>query len=128
MDLAKKLGQALASSDVLFEYREAEQQMASDTVARSLTRTFKSKHSELNIKQKDDNCDSLDLQILLEELQEADKVMKEHPLIATYYEKGQRLNELIYQINEILRFYTVNQDEAGQFSNSGCQDCSNCSN
>ena len=45
--LARELGQALSCSQDLYNYREAEQIMASDSEARDLMQTFKSKQAQL---------------------------------------------------------------------------------
>lgn len=127
MDLAKKLGQALSCSNELHEFREAERIMASDTEASRLIKSFKNKQSGFKSKQNDDTCNSNELQKYLNELQDLGKEMKNHPLIDSYYKKGQEFNNLIYQINQILRFFTMDKDESEQFSNSKCKGCSKCS-
>lgn len=125
--LARELGQALSCSQDLYNYREAEQIMASDSEARDLMQTFKSKQAQLETLKASGNSDESQIEKSLQELKEADKKMKEHPLIAAYYEKGQDLNELIYQINMILRHFTMEEDELSvNLTNKKCTGCSNC--
>ncbi|MFY9505927.1 MAG: YlbF family regulator [Caldicoprobacterales bacterium] len=125
--LARELGQALSCSQDLYNYREAEQIMASDSEARDLMQTFKSKQAQLEALKASGNSDESQIEKNLQELKEADKKMKEHPLIAAYYEKGQDLNELIYQINMILRHFTMEEDELSvNLTNKKCTGCSNC--
>ena len=125
--LARELGQALSCSQDLYNYREAEQIMASDSEARDLMQTFKSKQAQLEALKASVNSDESQIEKSLQELKEADKKMKEHPLIAAYYEKGQDLNELIYQINMILRHFTMEEDEFSvNLTNKKCTGCSNC--
>lgn len=125
--LARELGQALSCSQDLYNYREAEQIMASDSEARDLMQTFKSKQAQLEALKASVNSDESQIEKSLQELKEADKKMKEHPLIAAYYEKGQDLNELIYQINMILRHFTMEEDELSvNLTNKKCTGCSNC--
>jgi cell fate (sporulation/competence/biofilm development) regulator YlbF (YheA/YmcA/DUF963 family) len=125
--LARELGQALSCSQDLYNYREAEQIMASDSEARDLMQTFKSKQAQLEALKASGNSDESQIEKSLQELKEADKKMKEHPLIAAYYEKGQDLNELIYQINMILRHFTMEEDEFSvNLTNKKCTGCSNC--
>lgn len=125
--LARELGQALSCSQDLYNYREAERMMASDSEARDLMQTFKSKQAQLEALKASGNSDESQIEKSLQELKEADKKMKEHPLIAAYYEKGQDLNELIYQINMILRHFTMEEDEFSvNLTNKKCTGCSNC--
>lgn len=125
--LARELGQALSCSQDLYNYREAEQIMASDSEARDLMQTFKSKQAQLEALKASGNSDESQIEKILQELKEADKKMKVHPLIAAYYEKGQDLNELIYQINMILRHFTMEEDELSvNLTNKKCTGCSNC--
>lgn len=125
--LARELGQALSCSQDLYNYREAEQIMASDSEARDLMQTFKSKQAQLEALKASGNSDESQIEKSLQELKEADKKMKVHPLIAAYYEKGQDLNELIYQINMILRHFTMEEDEFSvNLTNKKCTGCSNC--
>lgn len=125
--LARELGQALSCSQDLYNYREAEQIMASDSEARDLMQTFKSKQAQLEALKASVNSDESQIEKILQELKEADKKMKVHPLIAAYYEKGQDLNELIYQINMILRHFTMEEDEFSvNLTNKKCTGCSNC--
>lgn len=125
--LARELGQALSCSQDLYNYREAEQIMASDSEARDLMLTFKSKQAQLEALKASVNSDESQIEKILQELKEADKKMKVHPLIAAYYEKGQDLNELIYQINMILRHFTMEEDEFSvNLTNKKCTGCSNC--
>lgn len=125
--LARELGQALSCSQDLYNYREAEQIMASDSEARDLMQTFKSKQAQLEALKASGNSDESQIEKSLQELKEADKKMKVHPLIAAYYEKGQDLNELIYQINMILRHFTMEEDELSvNLTNKKCTGCSNC--
>lgn len=125
--LARELGQALSCSQDLYNYREAERMMASDSEARYLMQTFKSKQAQLEALKASMNSDESQIEKILQELKEADKKMKVHPLIAAYYEKGQDLNELIYQINMILRHFTMEEDElSANLTNKKCTGCSNC--
>lgn len=125
--LARELGQALSCSQDLYNYREAERMMASDSEARDLMQTFNSKQAQLEALKASVNSDESQIEKILQELKEADKKMKEHPLIAAYYEKGQDLNELIYQINMILRHFTMEEDEFSvNLTNKKCTGCSNC--
>lgn len=125
--LARELGQALSCSQDLYNYREAERMMASDSEARDLMQTFKSKQAQLEALKASVNSDESQIEKILQELKEADKKMKVHPLIAAYYEKGQDLNELIYQINMILRHFTMEEDEFSvNLTNKKCTGCSNC--
>lgn len=125
--LARELGQALSCSQDLYNYREAERMMASDSEARYLMQTFKSKQAQLEALKASGNSDESQIEKILQELKEADKKMKVHPLIAAYYEKGQDLNELIYQINMILRHFTMEEDEFSvNLTNKKCTGCSNC--
>ncbi|NLH59111.1 MAG: YlbF family regulator [Clostridiales bacterium] len=125
--LARELGQALSCSQDLYNYREAERMMASDSEARYLMLTFKSKQAQLEALKASVNSDESQIEKILQELKEADKKMKVHPLIAAYYEKGQDLNELIYQINMILRHFTMEEDEFSvNLTNKKCTGCSNC--
>ncbi len=126
MDLARQLGEALARSKELYDYREAERQVASDSETCRLTRAFKQKRSEFIAKQDDPNCSQESLEKCAAELDAADRDMKSNPLIAAYYCKGSAFNNLIYQINQLLKYYTINSEESAQFSSAGCSSCSGC--
>jgi len=126
MDLARQLGEALARSKELYEYREAERQVASDPEACRLTRVFKQKHAELLEMQKDENCSKEDLERCAAELDAADRDMKSNPHILAYYNKGSMFNSLIYQINQVFKFYTTDNEDSIQFKKAGCSNCSGC--
>lgn len=124
LDMGKELGMALASSQVIVDYREAERIMANDAEACRLTRVFKQKHMALAALHSDSNSSEADRLKMMEELEKADKDMKAYPLIAAYYNAGNAFNTLIYQINQLLKFYSMDPGEDSQFESSG--DCGKC--
>ena len=124
LEMAKELGLALASSQLIIDYRKAECDMANDAEACNLTRIFKQKHNALAALQLDPNSSEDHQQRLAEELDKADNNMKAYPPIAAYYSAGNTFNSLIYQINQLLKFYSMEQGEESQFeSSSGCNSC-----
>lgn len=128
LDMARELGLALASSQEIMDYREAERVMAIDPEACRLTRIFKQTHVKLAALHADPDSSEEDRVRLQEELERADNEMKAYPLIADYYKAGSAFNTLIYQINQLLKFYTMEPGEDSQFESAGgCSSCSGCS-
>lgn len=125
MKMARDLGMALAQSEEIHAYREAEKRAAQDSEACQLTRNFKEAHQKLAQKISDPASiteGSEQLDVLLEQ---ADQAMKSNPLIEEYYRAGSAFNTLIYQINQLLKFYCVDPNEEIPSEQSG--GCSNCS-
>ena len=124
LDMAKELGIVLASSQIINDYRDAERIMANDEESCRLTRIFKQKHIALAAINSDPNSNEDHQRKLEEELKKADKDMKAYPLIAAYYSAGSAFNTLIYQINQLLKFYSMEPGEDAQFESSGgCGSC-----
>jgi cell fate (sporulation/competence/biofilm development) regulator YlbF (YheA/YmcA/DUF963 family) len=125
MKIARKLGMALAQSEEILAYREAEKKLAQDPEACQLTRNFKEAHKKVANKAADPTSTSESLEELSTQLEQADKAMKSNPLIEEYYRTGNAFNTLIYQINQLLKFYCV--DPGDEIPNEQSGGCSNCS-
>lgn len=125
LEMAKELGLALASSESLARYRVAESKVAADPHACYLTRIFKEKHKKLVSLTNRKDADKSEIDKCMMELEEADRNMKGYPLINEYYKRGAEFNNLLYQINQLLRFYSMDEDEGSQFDGvSMCRCCS----
>jgi cell fate (sporulation/competence/biofilm development) regulator YlbF (YheA/YmcA/DUF963 family) len=128
MNMAKELGLALAGSQEILDYREAEKKMARDEEACRLTRIFKETHkalAKLKMESRDKRGEIAELEA---RLKKADRNMKANPLIASYYRAGGAFNTLVYQINQLLKFYCMEPEEELQFeqgsiSCGGCEGC-----
>jgi len=127
---ARQLGMALAESEALKLYRRAEERMANDPEACRLTGVFKKAQREfVRLSQEmDGNADARALEEAEAAVVRADREMKAHPLIHEYYKAGEALNNLIRQINEILKFFCLDQDELpeGMEKSGGCSGCQGC--
>ncbi|HHY82809.1 MAG TPA: YlbF family regulator [Clostridiales bacterium] len=122
--MAKDLGLALARSSEIIRYREAEKKMAEDPEACRLTRIFKETHKSLVKLQNDPNSTKEEIENIAARLEKADKDMKANPLIAEYYQAGAAFNNLIYQINQLLKFYCMEPGEDAHFGQQGgCGSC-----
>ena len=124
MKMAGELGMALAQSEEILAYRQAEKEMAQDSEACRLTRIFKNAHKALAQKEANPETSPKTKEELMASLEQADGEMKAHPLVAEYYRAGGAFNQLVYQINQLLKFYSMEPEEDAQFSQSG--GCSSC--
>jgi cell fate (sporulation/competence/biofilm development) regulator YlbF (YheA/YmcA/DUF963 family) len=130
MNLAKELGLALARSQEIIDYREAEKKMAKDEEASRLTHIFKESHKALVRLQAQSSSTESEIADMTARLESADRDMKQNPLIAEYYRAGSAFNSLVYQINQLLKFYCMEPEEELQFEqgSSGCGGCEGCGN
>lgn len=127
LDMAKELGLALASSEIMLRYRESEKKVAEDYEACCLTRVFKETRKKLALLADMKDAGKEEIEACIKELEEADQNMKKHPLISEFYKTGAEFNTLIYQINQLLKFFSMDEDEIGQFSSAdACKGCSGC--
>ncbi|NLC45063.1 MAG: YlbF family regulator [Clostridiales bacterium] len=124
MKLARELGMALAQSEEIYAYREAEKEAAQDSEACQLTRNFKEAHQNLAQKLMDPTSIPEDSEQLNAILEHADQAMKSNSIIKEYYRTGNTFNNLIYQINQLLKFYCIDPNEDIPSEQSG--GCSNC--
>jgi cell fate (sporulation/competence/biofilm development) regulator YmcA (YheA/YmcA/DUF963 family) len=130
LEQTRQLGMALAESAALELYKKAEERMANDPEACRLTGAFKRAQRELVRLSQENNGDT-DAEALEEAkaaVVRADREMKAYPIIHEYYKAGEALNNLIRQINGILKFYCLNQGELpGVMEKSGgCNGCEGC--
>jgi cell fate (sporulation/competence/biofilm development) regulator YlbF (YheA/YmcA/DUF963 family) len=127
INMANDLGKALAQSKEIKEYREAEQKLAMDEEACRLTRIFKEAQVRLAGLQANPESKQQEIDEATAHLEQADRNMKENTLIAEYYRAGSAFNNLIYQINQLLKFYSMEPDEEVQFQQeTGCNTCRGC--
>src|SRR5690554_3384987 len=125
LEMARELGMALSDSKILVDYREAELKVANSPKSTGLIREFKSLNARVN-EMKEKRIPSKDIESVYNHLLETDKKMKEDPHISEFYRIGAELNSLIGQINAILKFYTMGDEEKGSFisnNRTGCSDC-----
>ena len=129
MKMAKELGMALASTREITEYREAESKIAKDPEACRLTRIFREANAALVELQSNPSSTKEEIDQAFARLEQSYKVMKSYPLIAEYYKAGAAFNNLLYQINQLLKFYCMEPGEETQFEQpGGCSSCNSCSN
>lgn len=124
MKMARELGMALAQSEEIYAYREAEKKAAQDSEACQLTRAYKETHQKLAQKEADPASISESSEQLATLLEQADQAMKSNPLIEEYYRTGNAFNTLIYQINQMLKFYCTDpSEEIPNEQSGGCSSC-----
>ncbi len=124
MKMARDLGMALAQSEEIHAYREAEKRAAQDSESCQLTRNFKEAHQKSAQKVTDPASIPEGFEQLNALLEQADQAMKSNPIIEEYYRAGNAFNTLIYQINQLLKFYCVDPDEEIPYEQSdGCSKC-----
>ncbi len=129
LEQSRHLGMALAESETLEAYRSAEEKMANDIEACHLTGIFKKAHREWLLMQQEHPQETEALLMAEEAARQADKTMKMNPLIADYYSAGEGLNQLIAQINQILKHYCLKDDqlpEVIEADSGGCSRCGGC--
>ena len=126
MNMAKELGLALAQSQEIRNYREAERKMAGEEEACRLTRIFREAHKDLVKSQMEPESREEEIAERTAALEKADRDMKANPLIAEYYRAGYAFNTLIYQINQLLKFYCMEPGEDSQFAGGDCSGCKGC--
>ena len=127
MKLAKELALALAQSPEILRYREAESNVAKDEEACRLTRIFRETHKALAKLQTEPDNKQEEIAAMTAALEKADRDMKANPLIAEYYQAGYAFNTLIYQINQLLKFYCMEPGEDEPFgTGDGCDGCKGC--
>ncbi len=127
MKLARELGQALAQSQEILDYRDAEKEMADDEEASHLMRIYRRIYQERARLQADPGNKAKEIANLSDSLEKADRKKSANPLIAKYDQTGNAFQDLIYQINQILKFYCMEPDEASQFVPAGgCRGCKGC--
>ncbi|HBG76374.1 MAG TPA: hypothetical protein DDW86_05395 [Clostridiales bacterium] len=127
MKLARELGQALAQSQEILDYRDAEKEMADDEEASHLMRVYRKTYQERIQLQTDPENKKEEIASLSDSLEKADRDRKANSLIAKYDQTGNAFQDLIYQINQVLKFYCMEPDEDSQFGPAGgCRGCKGC--
>ena len=127
MKLARELGQALAQSREILDYRDAEKRMADDEAASHLMRIYRKIYQDRIRMQAEPENKEKEIAKLSDSLEKADRDRKANPLIAKYDQTGNAFQDLIYQINQVLKFYCMEPDEDSQFDPAGsCRGCKGC--
>ncbi|MBQ8654233.1 MAG: YlbF family regulator [Clostridia bacterium] len=123
---AQELAQAIVESSVYQRMQTAEAQATSDQDAAKAIAAFMEKRQAVNDMLGQDDVDREALAKLGEEMDAAEKALDEVPAIREMQESRSRFNQMMENVNQILRLIISGETEDGGCSGS-CSGCSNCS-
>ena len=116
---AQELGAAIADSQVLDHLNLAEDAMYDDADARLLMNSYQQKQQKLSDMQTQNSSPEV-MSEAITELRGMAGQLRENHLINTYMQAQQAFNEMMQQVNSILRFCITGEEE------DACGDCASC--
>lgn len=121
LEMAKKLGMAIAESDLMAAVKAAEDKQNNDEEAQRLIGEYNLKRIQLAQKVQKENPSKEEMEAVRQELaDEFDKLMK-NDVIKEFIEARKALDATLEQVNNIISFYVT-----GKTSNGCSADCSSC--
>ena len=124
---AQALAEAIVKSEVYQRMHELENQVTQDEAATATISAYMEKRSNVELLLRSPDFDAEKVAAAGEELQAAEKVMDECAIVKDMREAQQTFQEMMDNVNRILRLVITGEVEDGASGCSGnCASCSGC--
>ena len=126
---AQALAEAISQSDVYKTMHELEEKVTTDENATALISAYMEKRSNVELLLRSPEFDAEKVAAAGQELQDAEKAMDECTLVKDMREAQQSFQEMMDNVNRILRLVITGEVEDGAGSCTGnCASCGGCGN
>lgn len=130
MKRAQALAEAILNSDVYQHMHTLEEQVTTDEEATKAIAAYMEKRGEVEKSLRSADVDPQELANAAQELEDVQKQMEACPLIHEMRQAQQKYQEMMDNVNRILRLVVTGEteDEAGGNASGGCTgNCASCS-
>lgn len=129
LELAQKLGQALADSEEIKTFHEMEKIFYGDEEAQRVMETYEAERSAMTVKAKEGGMTPENLQMFQTEMKKSMDKLMANATVREYLEAKSNFNDIVTKVNSIISFCIQGEDEemAAQGGCSGnCSSCGGC--
>lgn len=129
LELAQKLGQAIADSNEVKEFREMEAIFYGDEEAQRVMNEYEAERAAMTVKAKESGMTPETLQMFQQEMKKSMDKLMQNATVRAYLEAKSNFNEIVEKVNSIISFCIqgVDQEMAAEGGCSGnCSSCGGC--
>ncbi|MGN1369865.1 MAG: YlbF family regulator [Aristaeellaceae bacterium] len=124
---AQSLAEAILASDIYKTMHDLEDQVTRDEAATAAISTYMEKRGNVELLLRAPDFDAEKVAAAGQELEEAEKAMDACPMVKDMREAQQRFQEMMDNVNRILRLVITGEVEDGSGGCSGnCASCGGC--
>ena len=124
---AQELAQAILQSEIYQTMHTLEDQMTKDEAATAAVAAYMEKRSNVELLLRAPDFDAEKVAAAGQELEDAQKAMDTYPLVKDMREAQQRFQDMMDNVNRILRLVITGEVEDGGSGCSGnCASCGGC--
>lgn len=129
LELAQKLGNAIAESEEIKTYKEMEKIYFESVDAQNAMQEYEETRAKMTVKAKETGMTPESLQLFQEEMQNSMKKLMENKTVKEYLEAKSAFNDILTKVNSIIAYCVQGeeQDMATESSGSCTGNCSGCS-
>lgn len=129
LELAQKLGTAIAESDELRAFKEMEKIYFESEDAKKSMQEYEDTRAKMTVKAKEKGMTPESLQLFQKEMQAAMEKLTENKTVKEYLEAKSAFNNILTKVNSIISYCVQGeeQDMAKEGSGSCSGNCSHCS-
>ncbi len=129
LELAQKLGNAIAESEEIKTYREMEKIYYEDEAARNAMQEYEDKRAKMTVKAKETGMTPESLKMFQKEMKDAMDKLIQNKTVKEYLDAKSSFNDILTKVNSIISYCVQGeeQDMAAGGTSSCSGNCSNCS-
>ena len=129
LELAQKLGQAIADSSEIKAFHEMEAIFYSDEEAQRVMNEYEAERAAMTVKAKESGMTPETLQMFQQEMKKSMDKLMQNATVRSYLEAKSNFNDIVEKVNSIISFCIqgVDQEMAAEGGCSGnCSSCGGC--
>ncbi len=129
LELAQKLGTAIAESEELKAFKEMEKIYFESEDAQNSMKEYEDTRAKMTVEAKEKGMTPDSLQMFQSQMQSAMEKLTENKTVKEYLEAKSAFNDILTKVNSIISYCVQGEDQdmATQSSGSCSGNCSNCS-
>ena len=126
LEMAQKLGQAIADSEEIKVFREMEKIFNEDTEAQRVMNEYEAERAKMTVKAKETGMTPESLQLFQSEMKKSMDKLMANKTVKEYLEAKSNFNDIIKKVNSIISFCIQGEDQE-LASEGGCSgNCGSC--
>ncbi len=131
LELAQKLGEAIAESDAVKTYKEMEEIYFESEDAQNAMQEYEDTRAKMTVKAKETGMTPESMQLFQQEMQTAMEKLMENKTVKEYLEAQSNFNDIFTKVNSIIAYCVQGEEQNLATSTSGscsgnCGSCSGC--
>lgn len=126
LEMAQKLGQAIADTEEIKVFREMEKIFNEDTEAQRVMNEYEAERAKMTVKAKETGMTPESLQLFQNEMKKSMDKLMANKTVKEYLEAKSNFNDIIKKVNSIISFCIRGEDQE-LASEGGCSgNCGSC--